>query len=789
MYNLGDIFNFDLNLSRPNPSSVIKGNKYRITVLTDGLLRLEYSESGRFEDYPTELVWYRNLDKPHFTFQENEQAIKITTKYLELIYMKEKPFLGSKLSPSSNLKITLKDTLNYWYYGHPEVRNYSSTSYNIRGEKSKIVQKSLYSTEGFCSIDDSNSDIILENGSIQKRVNKEIDIYVFMYNKDFYKCLTDYFKITGYPSLIPRYALGNWWSKNKIYNEVDLIKLTKKFEENNIPLSTITLNKWNVPGTYLFNGIYKDVTSLVNFLHSKNIKVGLSLDELDDFSDKNHHYNTLSQYLPSFNGVIPFNLYDTKTVDAYLKLIIHPLDNYGFDFYNLKTFNLKNIKKLSLLKYYHTKDKSRYSKRALLIGKNSMMASHRYSVLYSGESTVSWESLKNIPSFNSSASNIAVSWWAHDIGGFYNGVEDNELFTRFVQLGVFSPILKLDSDDGKYYKREPWKWGVKTLNIVREYLNLRHRLIPYIYTEAYKYYKYGKPLIEPIYYRYPEFYDSPIYCNDYFFGSNIFVSPITEKKDYVMNRVIHKFFIPKGIWYDYFTGKKYVGNKKYVSFYKDEDYPVFIQAGSIIPLSNNLGNSTSVPTNMEIMIMPGGSNTYSIYEDDGESNSYIRGDYLITNVEFRYSKDKYNLVILPVEGKSTSIPSYRNYKIRFRNTKQVSKVMTYISSSPISNINYSKGTDFIVEVSKVPTNTQFTVCLTGDNIEIDAIRIINEDIVSIISDLPIKTSVKVEIDKVIFNENYDISKKRIEIRKLSRRGLDKKYVQLFLKLLEYIKEV
>ena len=419
------------------------------------------------------------------------------------------------------------------------------------------------------------------------------------------------------------------------------------------------------------------------------------------------------------------------------------------------------------------------------------MASHRYPILYAGKSEVSWDTLKKIPSFNVAASNMGVSFFSHDIGGTSGGIEDNELFIRFIQLGVFSPILRLGSDDGKYYKREPWKWGLKPRTIAINFLNLRHKLIPYLYTESYKYYKYGKPLIEPIYYKYPHFYDDPLYKDEYFFGSTFLVSPITTKKDYLMNRVIQKFYIPEGTWYGFFTGKKYNGNKKYVSFYRDHEYPVFVKAGAIIPMATNNYNYTGCPFKTELQIFPGASNTYSVYEDDGETNNYLNGEYLITNIEFIYEKDNYKLTILPVEGKTGVIPSKRSYKIRFKNTKPTTKVASFVSSTQIKNNCYKDESDLIVEVEDIPTNSQLTIICSGENIEYDAIRIISEDIVSIISDLPIKTSVKQKIDDIMFSNELDIKKKRIKIRRLAhdKDYLDKKYIILLLKLLEYINEL
>ena len=791
MYDLGEIFKFDLNKSTANKECVFKGDKYRITVLTERLVRIEYNDNGMFEDYPTEYIWYRNFSKPNFEVEENESKLKITTKYFTLNYLKNKSIKQNKLSTNKSLSIMLNETGKVWYYGHPEVRKYETIGVDI---DSKNIKDSLYSLDGFVSIDDSKSSLILENGLFKKRDNTGIDIYVFMYGRDFYYCLNDYYKITGFPSLLPKYALGNWWDKDEFYSEFDVSHIVKKFEENNIPISVFVLHNWQNNNDYQYNTFYKNFNNMIGYLNQKKIKLGLQLFEQLSFKSNTESFNKVKMYLQTDkNGNIPFNLYDARTVDAYLKLLIHPLSNIGVDFYSIDRSSKNiNLERLNILKHYLYKDNLRnFNKRSLISSYNSLIVPHRYPIIYSGKTTVSWESLKKLPAYNASATNLGISFLSSHVGGSYGGIEDNELFTRFVQLGVFSPIFRLGSDSGKYYKREPWKWGLKTNQIVTNYLNLRYKLIPYIYTESYKYFKYGKPLLEPIYYRYPLFYDDLIYKDDYFFGSNFFISPITTKKDYVMNRVIHKLYMPSGIWFDFFTGKRYKGDRKYTTFYKDEEYPVFVKAGTIIPMSLNKLNDLSLPKDMEIQVFPGASNTYSIYEDDGETNNYLKGEYFITNMEFLYRKDNYSFTILPVEGKVGCIPKLRNYNIRFKNTKPTKSISSYSANNQISNTYYKEGNDLIIELKDVPTNQQLTVIVKGNDIEIDALRIINDDLISILSDLPIKTSLKQKIDNIIFSKELDIKKKRIQIRKLGheKEYLDKKYIDLFLKLLEYINEV
>lgn len=792
MYELGDNFKFNLEKSTPNKECVFQGNKYRITVLTERLVRLEYNENGVFENYSTELIWYRNFQKPEFTVRESNKTLNITTKYFDLMYVKEKQFAGSKISPTKNLKITLIENGKNWHYGHPEVRNYDTSAFELNDTKDKSFRKSLYSLDGFASIDDSKSSLILENGSFKKRDNSTLDIYVFLYGKDFYYCLNDYFMLTGYPPLIPRYALGNWWNKNELYNEISIMHLIKKFEDFDIPISLFTLNKWQSDNNFEFSAFYKDPKLIIDYVKSKNIKFGLSIEDPKQFISGTNSYEKVKQYLTlDKKDNIPFNVFDARSIDVFLKLLIHPLNNLGVDFYSIDSFDKKLLERLTILKHYLYYDGLKNQKRTIITGRNTTVAAHRYPILYAGKSKVSWDSLKKIPMFNAQAANIGVSFWSHDVGGTCDGIEDSELFIRSIQLGVFSPILRLGSDGGKYYKREPWKWALKPRTIATNFLNLRYKLIPYLYTEAYKYYKYGKPIIEPLYYKNPKIYDNELYKDEYFFGSTFLVSPITTKKDHLMNRVIQKFYIPEGTWYEFFTGKLFKGNKKYVSFYRDHEYPVFVKAGAIIPMATNIKNYTGCPMTVELQIFPGASNTYSVYEDDGETNAYLTGNYLITNIEFKYERDNYKVTILPVEGKTGVIPERRAYKVRFKNTKPTVQVVSYVANTQIKNNCYKEESDLIVEVEDIPTNQQLTIVVTGKDMEIDAIRIISDDIISIISDLPIKTSMKQRIDDIMFSNEMNLSKKRIAIKKLShgKDYLEKKYITLLLKLLEYINEV
>ena len=890
MYDFGNSFHVDLDKLKAKDNAIVMGDKYRFTVLTERLIRLEYSPTSTFNDYKTELVSFRDFDIPKFDIKQDDKYLEIETAYFKLIYSKETPFKGTMFNPAKNLKIEEKEKGFVWYYNHPEAKNYFGNNISAEVKKrEKKENRGLFSLDGVVSFDDSNTYRINEIGSVEEPIKDNIDIYVFIYNKDFGLCVQDYFKLTGLPALIPRYALGNWWSRDIEYTDEDVYSIVNEFEKREIPLSVFLFDKdWHIrdigseeyeritskpkevkeeiyveklteppkdpnvaeqktedvvkvegseeddgldinplttppeeekPETkkgkkkdnkkvlsededidpdkkletgFTFNmNLIQQPDKLIESLHSKGIRVGLQINPQDGIYPHEANYETMKEFIGyTGNGIIHLDPLNPIMLDAFLKYGVEPLEQLGVDFFWNDYKNTKDLDRLWILNNYMFKDLSRDpAKRGMILSRNSLKAAHKLPVLYAGESIVGWQNFKSTPFFNLSASNIGVCWWSHDIGGFQKGIEDPELYIRSVELGTFSPILRFHSAGGKYYKREPWKWDPITCGIVAKYLKLRHRLTSYLYTEAYKYHKTGSMIFQPLYYYLPKVYDNDNYKIEYFFGSELLVAPIINKKNPIMNRTIHKFYLPEGVWYEFTTGKRFPGNKKYVSFYKEEDYPIFAKKGSIIPLSNKSNiNNTSNPTDIEIHVFPGKNNTYRLYEDDGISSLYEEGYYLITEIDYNYLQNNYTLIIRSIEGKTGIVPAKRNYKIRFRNTKYAEDVIVYFDSHKIEvKDKYVEDNDFIVELEDVPTIGQLTINCKGKDIEIDAVHVFNEDLDEILNDLQIQTELKEKIADILFSDK-PIKEKRFEIIRLKKQNLDRSFSKLFLKILDIIKE-
>lgn len=764
----------------PEQKNIITGDKYRFSILSPRLIRIEYNKDNKFENRATSLVVKRNFGSTNFTIEQTELSLTITTEYFTLTYVKGTPV------NSKNLKVKVNGTDREWYPSHKEIRNLGSINYSLDYLENNLkLDKGLYSFDGFATLDDSTN-LVLENDNFIPR-EPTYDMYLFVYNKDLGLCLQDYFNLTGYPPMIPRYTLGTWWYKNDPYNMYDIDNILKEFYDNHLPISVFLLgDKWhNREENFAYDRTLFDTNILNKYYKSKRVKFGLTINPELPIYPKDPLFNTLSNAINNYdNKYLSFIPLNNNTISIYLNTVISNLKSTGINIFNIDYNNEKDKQGLFLLNHYHYVI-ANLNEVGVILSRNPGIAPHRYPIIYSGQTRVSWDTLKALPTYNNSAANLGITWHAHAIGGYYGGIEDDELYLRYIQFGVFNPIFILAGDTGKYYKREPWKWNQLNLSVIRTYMQLRNKLIPYIYNEGYNYHEYGVPLIQPLYYKYPKIYDEPNYVNQYFFGSRIMISPIIKKKNIEMNRVVQRIFIPSGTWYDYFSGKKFAGNKYYVNFYKDEDYPIFVKEGSIIPMS--LDDTSDLPRNMEIQIFPAENGLYSsyeLYEDDGISlnKNY---NYIIIKMNLDRVENGYKFTITKKEG-NLNVPN-RTYLLRFKNMKNPDKIIVKYQGQTKECQAIVEKNDLLLELKDINVYEPLEVLLLGNNLEIETISVINKEIEGILDDLEIETIIKESVDEIIFSD-LSINKKRIGLRKLRRQGLEPKYINMFISLLEFINQ-
>ena len=668
----------------------------RFTVITPCLLRVEVQNDGKFCDEPTQSVWFRNLGEVKFEVKDSGNKIEIRT---------EKAVFTYSLSSKKMLSIKLSDGRT--------VKNYKSGNLKGTCRTLDITAGIIKLSDGVCSrngvaiLDDSKTLAIKPDGLILPRENKEKDEYYFAYGNDYIGATTDLYKLTGKVPLIPRYALSNWWSRYKAYSQDEYLTLMDKFREEEIPITVATVDMdwhwvkikekfgkdahkvskhrnfmeyvydiWSVGWTgYTFNTeLFPDPYAFLKKLKDDNYHVTFNLHPSMGVRWFEDQYEDMCKAMgqnPAEKKPVPFDITDKKFTENYFDILHHPFEKAGVDFWWIdwqqgKNTAVKGLDPLWALNHYHFLDNAKDNHRPLILSRFCGAGSQRYPLGFSGDTTQTWKSLDFQPGFTATASNIAYPWWSHDIGGHCMGKKDDELYLRWVQLGVFSPVMRLHSTNNEFAGKEPWNFSGPVQRIATDALRLRHKLLPYIYTMNYRTHTECRAICEPMYYAYPEDKNAYECRNEFFFGTELIVAPITEHTSLKTNLAGVNVWLPEGRYTDIFTGRIYKGNK-FVKMFRDIDYiPVLAKEGAIIPMSaNDRTNDCSNPETLELLVYRG-SNTFTLYEDDGDTLSYRNGEYLKTAFTVSENADKVEFSVSKADGVADVAPGNRTFVIKFK---------------------------------------------------------------------------------------------------------------------------
>ena len=690
------------------PQAVVQGERYRITVLTERMLRIEYSPEGKFVDQETQTVLNRRFPVPAFRVEDKGDFISVITKNLILSYEKDQEFSGSTLSIQMLGNPYLRKS-GTWFYGDSglesmgNLKGTASTLDNavgdtyyrdskdenkVWGEPGEPVElcEGLMSRNGFSVIDDSASLVFEENGWVRPAPKGHKDIYFLSYGRDYLGTLDVFYQLTGKTPMLPRYALGNWWSRYFKYSQESYLALLRRFREEGIPISVGVLDMdWHYVAIdpkygkgwtgYTWNReLFPEPEAMMKEIHDNGLHFSLNVHPADGVRAHEEMYPEMAKAL----GVdyeheipIPFDVTDPKFMEAYFKYLHHPNEEKGVDFWWIDWQQGGNSKvpgydPLWMLNHYHFIDNARRGMRPMDFSRYAGLGSHRYPIGFSGSTFITWESLAYQPYFTANASNVGYGWWSHDIGGHRNGYRDDELTTRWVQFGVFSPIMRLHSSDEVFTGKEPWKFCADSERVMRRFLKLRHRLVPYIYTMNRRFYAENKPLVMPLYYLHPDSEDAYRMRNEYYFGSQLLVSPITAHTDAETRTGAVKTWLPEGEWFDVFTGTRYRGGRVLMMHRDIDTIPVLARPGAIVPLQSEaeLSSRTKNPTQLELCIFCGADGNFDLYEDDGISLDYEKDICCTTQYRLDWSKEK-RFVMEAAQGDTDLIPSRRTYTLNF----------------------------------------------------------------------------------------------------------------------------
>ncbi len=674
-------FNFPIKPAAPK-ESMIQGEKYRFTILTSQLIRLEYNENGIFEDRATQTVINRDFPLVEYRIKDDEMGLEIITDSLHLIYNKS---AFSQSSLSIQVKGNLSHYRSLWRFGEA-ADNLKGTARTLDEANGAVpLENGLLSRNGFAILDDSKSLIIQENGWVSPRISACVDIYFFGYGRDYLACLKDFFKLCGETPMLPRYALGNWWSRFYRYNESGYKALIEKFEDEGLPFSVAVLDMdWHITEVdpkygsgwtgYTWNkSLFPDPKGFIDWLNKKGLQVTLNVHPAEGVRAFEEMYPEMARELgvdSENEDKINFDITDPEFTKAYFKFLHHPNEDIGIAFWWIDwqqgAFSkIEGLDPLWMLNHYHFLDNGRNGKRALILSRYAGIGSHRYPIGFSGDTYATWETLDFQPYFTATASNAGYGWWSHDIGGHMHGVKDDELAARWIQFGVFSPIMRIHSCANPFYVKEPWQYNLTVENTMKRFLRLRHQLIPYIYTMNRRFSKKSEPLIQPMYYRNPEDGEAYEVHNEYYFG-DLIACPVTRPMNPRLKMGLFKAWLPEGIYYDFFTGRVYHGGRK-LNLYRDiTSMPILAKAGSIIPMAaeSSVRNSTDNPSEMEIRVFAGADGSFSLYEDNYTGNTCDNILEAYTNMEFKWGV-KSEFVIRGFIGDKSVVPTNRAYNIKF----------------------------------------------------------------------------------------------------------------------------
>lgn len=662
-------------------AAIIQGEKYRFTVLTEEMIRLEYCEDGQFEDRATQCVIDRKFKVPEYQVIENEESLEIITDKIHLVYNKQK-FTDYGLSVQVRGNISVYHSI--WHFGE-EATDLRGTARTLDEADGAIeLEHGIISRFGYGILDDSRSLVITEDGWVEPRKEDCIDIYFLGYGHEYEHCLKDYYHLTGKTPLLPRYALGNWWSRFYRYNDQEYKALMTRFEKEEIPFSVSVIDMdWHLVDIdpkygsgwtgYTWNKeLFPDPKEFMTWLHDHGLKVTLNVHPAGGVQAHEEKYKEMAEAMGrdwEKEEPVNFDVTDQKFLKAYFEYLHHPNEEEGVDFWWLDwqqggLSKIPGLDPLWMLNHYHYLDSGRRGKRRLTFSRYAGMGSHRYPVGFSGDTIISWESLAFQPYFTANASNVGYGWWSHDIGGHMKGYRDEELSTRWIQFGVFSPIMRLHSSNSAFTGKEPWNYNAVSENIMKRYLKLRHEMIPYLYTMNYHASHDGQPLIRPMYYlepEQPEAYEVP---NEYYFGTELVVCPITEPTDKAAGTACVKAWIPEGKWYDIFSGLKYDGGRMLELYRSLEDIPVLAKEGAIIPLTDltEYTNSVENPKELAVKIVPGKKNAFILMEDTGDTCKDKEENWAQTKLEWINENE---FIIHPANGNLDVIPKRRTWKMEF----------------------------------------------------------------------------------------------------------------------------
>ncbi len=637
------------------PDGIIAG-KARFQVLSDKLLRLEYSPSGTFTNVPTAVVCNR-IKPVSPTVKTSGNWVTIRSGGYTIKYK-----LGSDFKPG-NLKVSWKG--GSWQPGQKDPLNLGGTPEALDGvyrDYLPSIGEGPLSRSGYWLYDDTNTPLIdpATDWLKEKPKPRSTDQYLFVYGKDYKGALKEYTRLLGSVPKVPKYALGCWYSRYWDYKDYELKEIVSEFKKRNAPLSVLVVDvdwhKYGWEGYDWNTDSFPDPDGFMKWAKDAGVRLTLNTHP-STIVAADSHTPKVREYvgLPPANEDYEFNFVRKLDAEAFNKICLNPLIERGISFWWIdghKSYMDGLNSHFWTNKIYYEPQEKATGIRSMVFDRYGQTGSHRYPLGFSGDTMATWETLQYETGMTGRAGNVLWQW-SHDIGGFHGDKIEDELIARWAQFGAFTPVFRLHSNHGE---RLPWKYEPRTEKIMLDAMRLHQSLIPYVYSLQQELVEDSVPIYRPVYLEYPKDANTYQHLYEYMIGPSLLVAPASERTvDGATNVPV---YLPKGQWMDYFTGKPYTGGRAFIEKAELEKIPAYVKAGSIIP--------TKEPDfdGITLRVYRGASESTTLVEDDGLSLDYRKGQVAKTKVALIDHKDGFGLKIYPPKGSYVGMPKERRFRLR-----------------------------------------------------------------------------------------------------------------------------
>lgn len=543
------------------------------------------------------------------------------------------------------------------------VWNYHGESVDISQDNTNISVPFFLSTNGYGIFWNNSSRSRFNNRFVHalylsSEVADTVDYY-FLYGPDFDKIIAGYRELTGAVPMFGKWAYGFWQCKNRYQSQEELLGVAHKYRELHIPVDNIVQDWfwWNTMGEPVFNKNYPDAKGMVEDLHRNNFHLMFSVwpyfrpgSPVYDDMDKKGYFIAKTQV----SGFHPAGqaLYDAFNPDArkyYWNLMDKGLFQIGADAWWLDTdepetegreTNILVTNKVALgsgarfanlfplmttTGVYQGQRAASDQKRVFILSRSAFAGSQRNSIAaWSGDVESNWFSLaRQIPAgLNFDISGIP--YWTTDIGGFILGHPDDsayrELFVRWFEYGTFCPIFRVHGTRTPN-ENELWSFGPEAQTILTSFDRLRYRLMPYIYSLAWKTTSESYTPMRALVMDFRADVRAQNVGNQFMYGPAFLVNPVTEP-----SAKSRRLYLPKAKWYDFWTGQSLDGGVEVEAPAPLDRIPLYVRAGSILPMGPDVEYAAEKPADpIELRVYAGADGRFTFYEDEGDNYNYEKG--------------------------------------------------------------------------------------------------------------------------------------------------------------------